>query len=187
MESFTTAESSIWRCSVSCSKNFRTSWKHLWCILFSQIESWSLKTMAILTPLEIFLRRFTKIHIWRNHFTRNIWIEDLKLHWPFSTLTNMCNKAPGKSGKGGGGRKYGFGGNISKSEGGGSLIRGELNSHRGRGELNSQSGLDSWVLPVFLQLLYFCGNIVIDYSYHYVYSNIFDMTESLTQNNHDPI
>ena len=121
MESFTTAESSIWRCSVSCSKNFRTSWKHLWCILFSQIESWSLKTMAILTPLEIFLRRFTKIHIWRNHFTRNIWIEDLKLHWPFSTLTNMCNIAPGKSGKGGGGRKYGFGGNISKSEGGGAL------------------------------------------------------------------
>ena len=39
---------------------------------------------------------------------------------------------------------------------------------------------------VFLQACYFCGNIVIN-SCHYVYFNIFDIAELLTQNEHDPI
>ena len=49
--------------------------------------------------------------------------------------------------------------------------------------LNSQRGLDSRVLPCFsANMLFFC-NIVI-YSYHCVYSNIFNIAESLTQNNY---
>ena len=40
---------------------------------------------------------------------------------------------------------------------------------------------------VFLQTYYFWGNIVINYSCHYVYSNIFDIAEFLTQNDHGPI
>ena len=40
---------------------------------------------------------------------------------------------------------------------------------------------------VFLQTCYFWGNIVINYSCHYVYSNIFDIAEFLTQNDHGPI
>ena len=40
---------------------------------------------------------------------------------------------------------------------------------------------------VFLQTCYFCCNIVINYSCHYVYSSIFDIAEFLTQNDHAPI
>ena len=40
---------------------------------------------------------------------------------------------------------------------------------------------------VFLQTCYFSASIVINYSCHYVYSNIFDIAEFLTQNDHGPI
>ena len=39
---------------------------------------------------------------------------------------------------------------------------------------------------VFLQTCTFCGNNVINCSYHYVYTNIFDIAQSLTQNDYDP-
>ena len=58
----------------------------------------------------------------------------------------------------------------------GALLSGGLNSQWGRGEVNSQRRLD-----------YFCDNILINYSYQYGYSNIFDIVESLIQNNHGPI
>ena len=63
-------------------------------------------------------------------------------------------------GWGGAENKYGFGCYISKSEGGTLLSRGELNSQR---------RLDSRGYHVFLQTCYFCGIIVINYSYHCVY------------------
>ena len=47
-----------------------------------------------------------------------------------------------------------------------------------QGGLNPQRGRGGWILEgchVFLQTCYFCGNNVINYSYHYVYSDIFDM------------
>ena len=40
---------------------------------------------------------------------------------------------------------------------------------------------------VLLQTCHFCGNIVINYSYHHAYSNIFDIAESLIQNDDGPI
>ena len=58
----------------------------------------------------------------------------------------------------------------------GALLPGGLNSQLGRGEVNSQRRQD-----------YFCDNILINYSYQYGYSNIFDIVESLIQNNHGPI
>ena len=39
---------------------------------------------------------------------------------------------------------------------------------------------------VFLQTRYFCGNII-NYLYHYVYSNLFDIAKFLTQNDYDPM
>ena len=59
----------------------------------------------------------------------------------------------------------------------GVTIREVVNFSKGQGELNL----------LFLQTCYFCGNIVINYSCHYLYSNIFDMAEFLPQNNHGPI
>ena len=49
-----------------------------------------------------------------------------------------------------------------------------------------QRGGQSLEGTMFLQTCYFCGNIF-NYSYHYVYSNIVDIAESLTQNDHGPI
>ena len=58
-------------------------------------------------------------------------------------------------------------------------IRRRLNSQRGRGELNSQRELDSGGRPCFSATMLFlwqhCYKL-----YHYVYSNIYDTTESLT-------
>ena len=65
-----------------------------------------------------------------------------------------------------------FGGQISKAE--------EGQFSEGQGEVNSERGQILEGYHVFLQTCYFCRNIVINYSYHYVYSNIFDITESLT-------
>ena len=62
-----------------------------------------------------------------------------------------------------------------------------LNSQRDRRELNSQRGQILEGYHIFLQTCYFCDNIVINYSYHYVYSNIFDIAEYVTQNNHGSI
>ena len=41
----------------------------------------------------------------------------------------------------------------------------------GQGQLNTQRGLDSRGLPCFSANV-FCGNIVINYSYHHVYSKM---------------
>ena len=50
----------------------------------------------------------------------------------------------------------------------------------GQGELNSQK----WAR--FLgATMFFCKGV--NYLYHYVYTNIFDIAESLTQNDHGPI
>ena len=40
---------------------------------------------------------------------------------------------------------------------------------------------------VFLETCYFFGSIVVNYSCHDVYINIFDIAEFLRQNNHGPI
>ena len=74
--------------------------------------------------------------------------------------------------------KYSFGGLDFKSGGrgggGGLTIWARLNSQRGRGAKFSEGAR-------FLRATMFCGSIVINYSYHYVYSNIYDIAESLTQ------
>ena len=82
-----------------------------------------------------------------------------------------------KEGEGSGKKNMVWGARFQK-------LRGEpyyqlgLNSERGRGGGGSN---------VFMQTCSFCGNIVINYSYHYVYSNVFDIAESLIQNNHGSI
>ena len=69
----------------------------------------------------------------------------------------------------------------------GNLLSGGFNFQRGTGQLNSQRGLDSGGLLFFMQICYFCGNIVMNYSYHYICLNIFDIAESLTQRDYGPI
>ena len=67
--------------------------------------------------------------------------------------------------------------------------KGELNSQRGKRGSKFSEGTRFLRAShhVFLQTCYYCGSIVINYSCHYVYSNIFDIAEFLTQNDHGPI
>lgn len=81
--------------------------------------------------------------------------------------------------------RYDFGGKNSKVELGLST-RVELNAQRGRGARFSEGARFSRVT------MFFCKHVIsvptllliINYSHHYVYSNIFNMAESLTQKNH---
>ena len=58
---------------------------------------------------------------------------------------------------------------------------GWLNSQKGKGAKFSEAATFLRATMFFLQMCYFYGNIVIDYLYRYVYSNIFDIAESSTQ------
>ena len=67
--------------------------------------------------------------------------------------------------------------------GGGSILR----SAGGGAKFAEGASFSRASCHVFLQTCFFCCNIVINYSCHYVYSSIFDLAEFLTQNDHGPI
>ena len=87
---------------------------------------------------------------------------------------------PGRKGVGLG--KIWFQGLDLKAEGWALLSEGQGGAKFSEGARFSRASYH-----VFLQTYYICSNIVINYSYHYVYSIILDKAEFLTQNDDDPI